>query len=223
VSIPCESPAYGVLIECVMEDDPRYGSTSWIDLLTVETSEDIQEIIDSTTGRDQDPYPDSWNEEGTFEVSEVRGLGPRLSAYAKDVVGPFVDTLTALATALQILSPEQRGSFLAWAELSSWPPGYLPDTGGHTSGDVVEQFLCETVSPTDLAAAASVTFPALSDEQEFGLKKLEFGLRQTIQRKPDEVVLLCVSQSRLLRQSEKLIADMQQQIESLQLLTENQP
>ena len=218
-----KDPTYGVLIECVIEDDDRYGLTSWIDLEEIETSEDAQQVIDFVTGKDQDPYPDSWIDEGTFRVSHVRGLPPRLSAYATDDGGPLADTLADLATALRMLSAEQKGPFLTWADSGYWQPGYLPDTGGHTSGDVVEQFLCEIVSPTDWAAATSVPFPALSDKQEFGLKKLEIGLRKTMQQNPEEVVSLCVSQSRLLRQREGLIADMQQQIQSLRSLTGDHP
>ena len=160
MSIKREEPIYGVLIECVIEDDDRYGLTSWIDLEEIETSEDAQQVIDFVTGKDQDSYPDNWNDEGTFRVSQVRGLPPRLSAYAQDDGGPLTDTLADLAAALKMLSPEQKGPFLIWADSGHWPPGYLPDTGGHTSGDVVEQFLWETTP-----FVASV---ALSDEQEFG-------------------------------------------------------
>lgn len=202
-----QGPTYGVLIECVIEDDDRCGFSSWIDLEQIAASEDVQEVLNCVTGKDQDPHPDTWNEEGTFVVSQVRGLPPRLSAYAEDVGGPFVDTLCDLAAALRMLSPEQKEPFLAWADSGSWQPGYLPDTGGHTSEDMVDLFLCETES--------GVACVALSDEQEFGLKKLELGLRETMKYKPEEVVSLCVSQSRLLRQGEKLIADMQQEIQLL--------
>ena len=44
---------------------------------------------------------------------------------------------------------------------------------------------------------------ALGEEQEFGLKKLELSLRKLVQRKPEDVVLLCVELSRLLRMWEQ--------------------
>lgn len=171
MSIQHKGPTYGVLIKCEIEDpdddtfriedDCRYGLTSWIDLEEIETSEDVQQVINSLTGKDQNVYQDAWNEEGTFSVLQVRGLPPRLSAYAKGVDGPFVDTLADLATALQMLSPEKKGPFLIWADKSNWLPGYLPDTGGHTSEDVVWQFLCETDPPS-----LSQFWPELREEKQ---------------------------------------------------------
>lgn len=136
------SPAYGILIRCALEDDPRQGQTDWINLLEVEDEDDIQSIIDCLTGKACDPYPDTWIDEGTFEVAEVRGLGPRLAAFACDEQGPLLDTLTDLATALQMLQPHEVAPFLAWAETegSYWLPGYASDIGGQTPEDAVEMY-----------------------------------------------------------------------------------
>lgn len=137
------TPAHGVLIVCTFEDAPQEGQSAWIDLLDVENSEDIQYRIDVLTGRAADPYPETWNEDGTFEVQKVRGLGPRLSALASDVGGPLVETLVDLAAALNSLPSDQVEPFLAWAEGPGgtwWQPGYASDMGGQLPEDAVVMF-----------------------------------------------------------------------------------
>ena len=137
------TPAQGVLIACTIEDAPQEGRAVWIDLLNVEDSEDIQYLIDTLTGRAADPYPETWNEDGTFEVRKVLGLGPRLSALASDEDGPLVETLADLAAALQSLPSDQVEPFLAWAEGDDgrwWLPGYASDMGGQLPEDAVFLF-----------------------------------------------------------------------------------
>ena len=141
---PNPAPAHGVLIACTIEDTPQEGATVWIDLLEVGDSENIQDLIDTLTGRAADPYPETWIEEGTFEVREARGLGPRLSALARDTEGPIIDTLADLAAALQSLPPDQMEPFLAWAEGPGgewWLPGYMR-VGGQLPEDAVLLFSC---------------------------------------------------------------------------------
>jgi hypothetical protein len=132
------APTYGVLIRCVLEEDPNEGRTVWLDLKEVEDEEHIQFEIDCITGRTNDPYPESWINEGTFEVAQISGLGPRLAAIASDADGPLIESLADLATALQMLKPEEVAPFLAWAESSgdSWLPGY----GIHPPEDAVEMY-----------------------------------------------------------------------------------
>lgn len=142
------APAYGVRICCTIEDDPREGITAWIDLEEVENQEDVQSLIDCLTGRADDPYPDSWIEDGTFEVVEVRGMGPRLAAICSDQNGPLVDSLTDLAAAIQMLEAEEVASFMTWAEGDGgdwWMPGHAHGVGGQLPEDVVLGFRC---SPT---------------------------------------------------------------------------
>ena len=138
------APTYGVLLCCTLEEDPREGNTVWIDLAEVEDGDHVQNLIDGLTGRADDPYPDTWNEEGTFEVVEVRGLGPRLSAIASDMDGPLVDSLADLAEVLQMLEPEEVAPFLTWAESDAgswWLPGYGgADWSIHPPEDVVFMF-----------------------------------------------------------------------------------
>jgi hypothetical protein len=135
----------GVLIVCTIEDAPQEGAAVWINLLEVEDSEDIQNRIDALTGRAVDPYPETWNEYGTFEVQEVRGLGPRLSALASDAGGPLlVETLADLAEAIQSLPSDQVEDFLAWAEGPDgtwWLPGYASNMGGQLPADAVLCFV----------------------------------------------------------------------------------
>ena len=122
-----QEPRYGIRIQNVLEDSRRVGQSEWIDLLTVEDQLDIEDVVDALTGRAEDPYPERWNNEGTFEVVEVRGLGPRLAAMARDVDGPFAETIADLAWALQRLPGSLQVEFLAWAECDSgnwWLPGH---------------------------------------------------------------------------------------------------
>jgi hypothetical protein len=137
------SPTHGVLIVCTIEDE-REGSAGWINLLEVEDSGDIQSRIDALTGRDADPYPETWIDDGTFEVRKVLGLGPRLSALASDADGPLVETLADLAEAIQSLPSDQVEDFLAWAEGPDgtwWQPGYASDMGGQLPADAVLCFV----------------------------------------------------------------------------------
>lgn len=137
------APAHGVLIACTIEDAPQEGATAWINLLEVEDSEAIQDLIDALTGRAADPYPEAWIDADTFEVREIRGLGARLSSLARDAEGPLIGTLADLAAALQNLSPDQVEPFLAWAEGPDgdwWQPGYASGMGGHLPEDAVLLF-----------------------------------------------------------------------------------
>lgn len=141
------TPAHGVLIVCTIEDALQEGQSAWIDLLDVENCEDIQYRIDVLTGRAADPYPETWIEDGTFEVRKVLGLGPRLSALASDVGGPLVETLSDLAVALNSLPSDQVEPFLAWAEGPGgtwWLPGYASDMGGQLPEDAVAMFTLTT-------------------------------------------------------------------------------
>lgn len=119
-------PDHGVLVTCTLEDEPCDGRTTWIDLLEVENSDHVEDLIDQLTGRDDAQYPGSWNTEGTFAVTSTRGLGPYLSALASDTEGSWSETLADLAAALQSLEPAEHAAFLAWVEeggSTQWMPG----------------------------------------------------------------------------------------------------
>ena len=147
-------PAFGVLFRCITENDPRCGNEAWIDLEQLEDEDHAEYLIGNVTGKSFDPYPDAWNDEGTFEVAEVRGLGPRLAALATDAEGPFSAVLADLATAIQELEPHQQVSFLAWAESSDgswWLPGHS-EYGGQLPEDALLMW-----SLSELTGALAVT------------------------------------------------------------------
>lgn len=121
------APAYGVQIICTYEDSPRYGRTAWIDFEDLEDEEQADLVIGELTGRSNAPYPDSWIDDGTYEVNAVYGLGPRLAAMASDdeMQGLMLQTWVDLAIAIQQLDEWEVAPFLAWADTDhSWLPGY---------------------------------------------------------------------------------------------------
>lgn len=59
--------------------------------------------------------------------------------------------------------------------------------------------------------------PELRDSQEFGLRALELELRDTIKEKPEEVIRLCVSLSRLTAMQEAIILKATKRIAELEV------
>ena len=100
-------PLFGIKIKNIIEDDPKYGKSAWINLFDVEDLEHINFLIDEVTGKVDALYPDAWNDEGTFDVVETCGLPPGLVAKGHAMVhlvgGPkmFLEIITNLASALQ--------------------------------------------------------------------------------------------------------------------------
>ncbi len=146
-----QEPRYGIRIQNVLEVSRRFQQSEWIDLLTTEDQFDVEDRLDLLTGRAESLYPENWSPDGTFEVVEVRGLGPRLASMARDVDGPFAETISDLAWALQHLPESLRADFLAWAEGDSgnwWLPGYE----AHLAEDAVLMFELEHDSRLEVQA-----------------------------------------------------------------------
>lgn len=135
------APTYGVLIRCTIENSHREGRMAWIDLEELEDEEHADFLVGQLTGKTDDPYPDSWHDEGTFEVERTQGLGRRLACLASDAEMPglVMQTWADLAAAIQELELVEIAPFLAWAdEEDSWLPGY----GVHPPCDAVLWFRC---------------------------------------------------------------------------------
>lgn len=120
-----EIPEHGVQIECTLEDEPRFGHKAWINIEEVKDEEHVQFLIDSLTGRNLDPYPDSWNEEGTFKVIARNGLG----VLAEHEDGNFVGSIDALISVVDALDRSELPVFVEWAQSSGhwWQPGITSD------------------------------------------------------------------------------------------------
>jgi len=139
-------PDHGVLVTCTLEESPCHGRTTWIDLLEVESADQVEDLIDQLTGRGDASYPDSWITEGTFAAVSTRGLGPHLSALASDTDGPWSETLADLADALQPLKPAERAAFLAWVE-EGGSTHWLPGCETHYVEDVLKRFQLSLAGP----------------------------------------------------------------------------
>lgn len=68
--------------------------------------------------------------------------------------------------------------------------------------------------------------PELRDAQQFGLRALELELRDTVRRRPDEVIRLCVALSEQCQKQESIIRKAAKRIaelETVQALAEAEP